>query len=95
MSTKELVLYTAKLAKIPLDKALEDKLSAYFVEILKYLDNLEKLDTQKVNPTYQVTGLTNVFRDDIVDVKTDFSLNLALSNGNSIINGMYATTKVL
>lgn len=34
--------------------------------ILKHIDQLQSLDTSQVAPTYQVTGLSNVWRDDVV-----------------------------
>lgn len=36
-------------------------------DILKYIEILNGLDTGKVAPTSQVTGLENVFRDDVVE----------------------------
>jgi len=35
--------------------------------ILDYIDQLNEIDTSGVEPTYQVTGLENVWRDDVVD----------------------------
>jgi len=36
-------------------------------EILGYVEQLNELDTTGVEPTYQVTDLENVWRDDVVD----------------------------
>ena len=41
---------------------LRDDLS----NILGYIDQLSELDTEGVEPTYQVTGLENVWRDDVI-----------------------------
>ena len=35
--------------------------------ILDYIEQLSSLDTSGVQPTYQVTGLQNVWRDDVVE----------------------------
>lgn len=35
--------------------------------ILSYIEQLSELDTDGVEPTYQVTDLQNVWRDDVVD----------------------------
>lgn len=35
--------------------------------ILNYIEQLSELDTEGVEPTYQVTGLENVWRTDEVD----------------------------
>lgn len=34
--------------------------------IMNYVEALEQLDTTGVEPTYQVTGLQNVMRDDVI-----------------------------
>lgn len=34
--------------------------------ILDYVEQLNELDTTNVSPTYQVTGLSNIWRDDVV-----------------------------
>ena len=38
--------------------------------ILKYVEQLNELDTTGVEPAYQVTGLQNVFRSDIAEPGT-------------------------
>lgn len=49
----------------------DKQLEAYrdqFQEILGYVERLSDIDTKEVEPTYQVTGLTNVTREDeIID----------------------------
>lgn len=50
-----------------------DELELYrtqFEEILNYVEQLNTVDLAGLEPTYQVTGLTNVTRDDeIIDYK--------------------------
>lgn len=38
--------------------------------ILDYITQLGELDTENVEPTYQVTGLQNIWRDDEVEENT-------------------------
>jgi aspartyl-tRNA(Asn)/glutamyl-tRNA(Gln) amidotransferase subunit C len=47
--------------------------------ILAYVDQLQELDTDGVEPTYQLSGLTNVYRDDVVEngVNRETLLSLA------------------
>ena len=48
--------------------------------ILAYVEQLGELDTTGIEPTYQVTGLKNVWRDDVVrqsDVSTETLLGLS------------------
>lgn len=61
----------------------DDELESLRVDIsniLSYIEQLGELDTTGVEPTYQVTGLTNVFRDDVVaehDAKPETIVRLA------------------
>lgn len=48
--------------------------------ILNYIDQLSELDTDGVEPTFQVTGLQNVWRDDVIvdqDVSSETLVALA------------------
>ena len=58
----------AYLARIELTDAEIDKFANQLGNILQYVDILSEVDTSKVDPTYQVTGLTNVMEPDEVAV---------------------------
>lgn len=60
------VLHLAQLSNLELNEAEIDGLRTDISNILGYVDQLGKLDTTGVEPTYQVTGLSNVWRDDQV-----------------------------
>lgn len=60
------VLHLAQLSKLKLADDEIDGLQADISNILGYVEQLSKLDTAGVGPTYQVTGLSNVWRDDSV-----------------------------
>lgn len=65
LSNRE-IEHIAKLAHIGLkDKEIE-KFQKHLSDILQYVDQLNEVDTGHVSPTFQVTGLTNIFRDDKV-----------------------------
>lgn len=57
----------ARLSSLQLDEAEAEALGADIQNILGYIDQLSELDTSGVEPTYQVTGLQNVWRTDEVD----------------------------
>lgn len=62
------VLRVAALAKIAVTSNEAKKLAPQLDEILGYVRQLEAVDTTALEPTYQVTGLTNVTRkDEIID----------------------------
>jgi len=61
------VHYLAQLSHLQLS---DDEVAALQVDlqnILGYVEQLSELDTSGVEPTYQVTDLQNVWRDDVVD----------------------------
>lgn len=61
------VLKLTRLSKLSLT---DDEIAKYQEELgqlLKYVEQLHAVDTTGLEPTYQVTGLTNVMRPDIVE----------------------------
>jgi aspartyl-tRNA(Asn)/glutamyl-tRNA(Gln) amidotransferase subunit C len=64
--TRDDVLHLAQLSSLELNEGEIDGLRKDISNILGYVDQLSKLDTEGVEPTYQVTGLENVWRDDQV-----------------------------
>ena len=65
------VKYVAALAKIAITDDEAEKLTPQLSAILDYVEQLDAVDTQGLEPTYQVTGLTNVMRkDEVIDYGT-------------------------
>lgn len=60
------VLHLAQLSSLELADNEIDGLQTDISNILGYVEQLNKLDTNGIEPTYQVTGLSNVWRDDKV-----------------------------
>ena len=56
----------AQLSSLQLADSEADSLAADIENILGYVQQLAELDTTGVEPTYQVTDLENVWRDDKV-----------------------------
>ncbi|HEU5121456.1 MAG TPA: Asp-tRNA(Asn)/Glu-tRNA(Gln) amidotransferase subunit GatC [Candidatus Saccharimonadales bacterium] len=68
ISTDE-VRRLAQLSSLALSDDEIESLKEDITNILGYVEQLNELDTQGVEPTYQVTGLENVWRED--EVMTD------------------------
>lgn len=64
--TREDVLRLARLARIDLTEDEVVEFTAEFSAILKYVENLQAVDIEGLEPTTQVTGLTNVMRPDVI-----------------------------
>lgn len=58
------VVKVAKLANLPLSKEEEEKYSKQLSKILDYMEKLNQVDTSDVDATFNVTGLSNVMRED-------------------------------
>ena len=61
------VQHLAQLSSLQLNETEAEALRVDLENILGYIDQLSELNTDGVEPTYQVTDLQNVWRDDIVD----------------------------
>ncbi|MBI4127128.1 Asp-tRNA(Asn)/Glu-tRNA(Gln) amidotransferase subunit GatC [Candidatus Peregrinibacteria bacterium] len=64
--SKEQVKKIAHLARLHLTDDEVELFAGQLTDILNYVDVLKELDTAGVPETNQVTGLTNVLREDVV-----------------------------
>ena len=64
--TTDDVRHLAQLSNLQISDDEVDTLRGDLENILGYIEQLSELDTTGVEPTYQVTGLENVWRDDEV-----------------------------
>ena len=63
--SKKEVLHIAHLSRLELSENEVEKFTKQFGDILEYIAVLREVDTDAVQPTSQVTGLTNVTRPDV------------------------------
>ncbi|HUB93669.1 MAG TPA: Asp-tRNA(Asn)/Glu-tRNA(Gln) amidotransferase subunit GatC [Verrucomicrobiae bacterium] len=64
--TRDDVLHLAQLARISLSDEEVDEFSTELSSILQYVEQLSSVDVNGLKPTNQVTGLTNVMREDVI-----------------------------
>ena len=64
--TREDVLKLARLARLTLTDEEIEEFTGEISAILQYVEQLQDVDLEGLMPTYQVTGLTNVMRQDKV-----------------------------
>lgn len=60
------VEYVAQLARLQFTPEEMEKFTHHLNEILQYVEKLNELDTEHVEPLSHVIELANVFRDDVV-----------------------------
>lgn len=95
MISKDLVDKIAKLAKIPVNDKEKQDLSNRFNTVLDVIDKLFKINVSGIEPTHQVTGLENVFRDDKVNEEKTLSQEKALSNAKRKHDGYFVVDQIL
>lgn len=93
--TTDDVAHIAKLALIPVTDEEKKDLAKGFTTVLEVLDVLKKVDVSNIEPTHQVTGLENVFREDEVDKKRMFTQEQALANAPSSHDGYFMVDQVI
>ena len=62
--TKKTIAPIAKLARIQLTEKTENILAKDLGAVLDYINKLNEINTDGIEPTAQVTGLGNIFRED-------------------------------
>mgnify|MGYP001588080965 CR=1 FL=1 len=90
--TKDQVKKAAKLASLPLSSQEEEKYSQQLSQILEYMEQLNSVDTANVEPTYNITNLSDVISKEVVS--ESLSQEQALSNSANTKNGYFATKGV-
>jgi aspartyl-tRNA(Asn)/glutamyl-tRNA(Gln) amidotransferase subunit C len=83
----------AELANLPLSPEDEKKFASQLEETVSYIQSLEEIKTENVEPTSQVTGLVNVLREDIIT--PSLTQNQALQNTDSTYNGFFKVKAIL
>ena len=93
--TKDTVKKMAQLGNIEIT---EDEANSFALDIertLAYVDQLKELDTDSIEPTYQVTGLKNIWRKDVIEKPSPSRDDLLQWAGNNILNSQIKVPKVL
>mgnify|MGYP002515999709 CR=1 FL=1 len=89
--TDETIEYIGILAKLALSDAEKEQAKKDMGRMLDYIDKLNELDTEGVEPLSHVSALENVFRGDVV---TNGDMREALlSNAPGEKDGMYTVPR--
>ncbi|MBI4067172.1 Asp-tRNA(Asn)/Glu-tRNA(Gln) amidotransferase subunit GatC [Candidatus Gottesmanbacteria bacterium] len=86
------VQHVASLAKLALTKDDIKKFQKQLSEIIHFVAKLNELDTQDIEPTSQVTGQENIFRDDVV--KKSLTQKEALANTKRKYKGYFVVDAI-
>ncbi len=89
------VHHIAQLSNLSVTPAEEKKLEGQFAETLQVVADLQKVDVKNVQPTFQVTGLENVLRDDVVNEAKMFLQTQALANAKEAHEGYFVVPQII
>jgi len=92
--TRDDVLKLARLSHISLSDEQVEKFTAELGEIMEYVEQLQAVDVSGLEPTDQVTGLTNVMRDDEVE-KYQATPDELLKNAPAVSNHQIKVKRVI
>ena len=66
--TKQDVEHIARLARLGLTEEEKEKFVTQLSSILDYVEQLKEVNTDGIEPTAQVTGLENIYREDKIEI---------------------------
>jgi len=89
------VAHLAKLVNVPITDGEVAVFASQFDSTLNTIATLEELDTTNIEATPQVTGLSNIFREDEIDTSRMFTQQQALANCSNTHNGYFLVPAVL
>ncbi len=93
--TKQQIEHIAKLARLDLTEKELKKYGEQLSGVLNYIDQLKEVDVSKIEPTAQVTGLANVWRDDKVKDWEEDEIELALKNAPELENRQLKVKRII
>ncbi len=87
--------HIAKLARLDLTEDELEKYGSQLSNVLNYIDQLKEVDVAGVEPTAQITGLENIFRDDVVENWDAKEIDAALKQAPELEDGQIKVKRVL
>lgn len=75
--TDEMVDYVAELSRLRVLPSEREQLAGELERIIGYMDILNNLDTETIEPMSHIFDVSNVFREDVVEPSFDRELILA------------------
>jgi aspartyl-tRNA(Asn)/glutamyl-tRNA(Gln) amidotransferase subunit C len=80
MLTPQDVAHIAELSKLSLSDEEKEKFATQLSSVLSFVDQLAKVDTADVVPMAHVREVTNVLRDDVVQISDTETRNQLITN---------------
>lgn len=91
--SQEEVEHVAKLARLEITQAEKEAFSRQLSDILTFIEQLKKLNTEGVEPTATVLEQVNVFRED--KPRDSLPADRALANAPEQAGGFFVVPKII
>jgi len=85
----------AKLANLKLENNQVDLFAGQFTQTVDVINQLNEIDTSDIPTTYQVTGLSNITREDVVDPARVLPQHIALREAKLVSNGFFVVPRII
>lgn len=92
---KQEIQHIANLAKLDLSDEELEKYGGQLSDVLSYIDQLKEVDTDNVEPTAQITGLVNAWREDEIHEWDEKEIDEALKQAPEIEDRQYKVKRVI
>ncbi len=85
--------HVAALARLKLTDREKEIFSRQVVDIIRYIDKLNELDTSGIEPTAHVLPMKNIFRED--EIRASLPRDSALRNAPERDGGFYRVPRII
>lgn len=75
------------LAQVDIDKEKLPEIQRQISQVLDHLKKLEEINTDNIDPIGNPSGISNVFRDDVIEQSLE--IEDVISNSNNIYNNLF------
>jgi aspartyl-tRNA(Asn)/glutamyl-tRNA(Gln) amidotransferase subunit C len=91
--TRDEVRHVTRLARLKLSEEQEGQLTAQLNNVLEYMERLNELNTEGVEPTFHTSSLQNAFRED--EVRPSLPKEISLDNAPKKTESFFVVPKVI
>lgn len=91
--SKDQVKHVAQLANLNLTEEEISKYGEQLSQILEYVEQLKKVDTENIEPTFNVSGQVSILHND--EVIPALSQQEVLANVEEKKNGMFVVKRIM
>lgn len=89
------VVHTAKLANLTISNSNQASFSTQLEKVLGLVSKISELDTTNVEETHHAVAVTNVMRDDEIELNRVLTQEEVLKNAKVTHNGFFVVPAVL